>query len=157
MNTAPVSKIKVESKLAVIRESLSELEELAKTGKEEFFSDKKNYAVAEHYLRRALEAVFDIAGHIVSRYPMSAGKRPSTYKGLALMLSEKKIVGEDFGKNTLTKMAGYRNRMVHFYDEITTQEMYEILQNKLSDIEIFAGAVVNLLKNPENFNLTVEE
>jgi uncharacterized protein YutE (UPF0331/DUF86 family) len=88
---------------------------------------------------------------------MSAGKRPSTYKGLALILSEKKIVSEDFGKNTLIKMAGYRNRMVHFYDEITTQEMYEILQNKLSDIEIFAGAVVSLLKNPENFNLTLEE
>lgn len=54
-------------------------------------------------------------------------------------------------------MAGYRNRMVHFYDEITEQEMYSILRNKLSDIETFASAVVNILKNPGNFNLTVEE
>ncbi len=157
MNTVPVSKIKIESKLALIRDSLSLLEQLAKLGKEEFLSDKKNFAVAEHYLRRALEAVFDIAGHVVSRYPFSAGKRPSTYKGLALVMAEKKIVSEDFGTKVLVQMAGYRNRMVHFYDEITDQEMYSILQNKLSYIETFAGAVVNILKNPGNFNLTVEE
>lgn len=90
MNTVPVSKIKIESKLAIIRESLSELEGLATTEEREFLDDKRNYAVAEHYLRRALEAVFDIAGHIVSRYPMAAGRRPSTYKGLALVMAEKK-------------------------------------------------------------------
>lgn len=112
--------------------------------------------MAEHYLRRALEAVFDIAGHIISRYTMPAGKRPSTYKGLALAMAEKKFVSEDFGKITLVQMAGYRNRMVHFYDEITDQEMYAILQNELSDIETFAGVAVNLLKNPGDFNLTIE-
>ena len=88
---------------------------------------------------------------------MAAGKRPSTYKGLAMVLAEKGIVNEDFGKNVLVQMAGYRNRMVHFYDEITPQEMYEILKNNLSDISTFAGAIVKLLKNPEIYNLTIEE
>lgn len=157
MNNVPVSKIKVESKLANIRESLTELNSLLKLGKEKFLADKKNFAVAEHYLRRALEAVFDIAGHIVSRYPMAAGKRPSTYKGLALVLAEKGIVNEDFGKNILVQMAGYRNRMVHFYDEITPQEMYDILKNHIADINTFASAIVELLKNPESYNLTIED
>lgn len=104
-----------------------------------------------------MEAVFDIAGHIVSRYPMAAGKRPSTYKGLALVLAEKGIVNEDFGKNILVQMAGYRNRMVHFYDEITPQEMYDILKNHIADINTFASAIVELLKNPESYNLTIED
>jgi len=88
---------------------------------------------------------------------MAAGKRPSTYKGLVLLLAERKIVSEDFAENALIKMAGYRNRVVQFYDEITGQEMYNILSGKLSDIEKFAGAVVNLIKNPQNYNLTVDE
>jgi len=62
MNTVPVSKIKIESKLAVIRESLTELEQLSKIEEGEFLSDKRNFALAEHYLRRALEAVYNIAG-----------------------------------------------------------------------------------------------
>ncbi len=31
-------------------------------------------------------------------------------------------------------MAGYRNRMVHFYHEITPDELYEICTTQLSDI-----------------------
>ncbi|MBO8138798.1 MAG: DUF86 domain-containing protein [Desulfotomaculum sp.] len=34
-------------------------------------------------------------------------------------------------------MAGYRNRMVHFYSMVTEKELYNILQDKLSDIEQF--------------------
>lgn len=156
MTKVPLSKTKIETKLAIIREALTELEQLAKIEEVQYLSDKKYFAISEHYLRRTLDAIFDIAGHIISRYPMSPGKRPTTYKDLAISLAEKNIVDEDFGKNTLTKMAGYRNRMVHFYDEITTGEMYEILQNKLADINRFAIAVVNVLKNPEKFDLVVD-
>ena len=35
----------------------------------EKFKKGENYAIAEHYLRRALEAVFDIGTHIGSRFP----------------------------------------------------------------------------------------
>ncbi len=157
MTKARISKIKIETKLAIIREALTELKHLSKIPKNDFLSDKKNFAVAEHYLRRALEAIFDIAGHIVSRYPMTPGKRPSTYKDLAISLAEKNIVDDDFGNNILTKMAGYRNRMVHFYDEITGEEMFGILQEKLDDIDRFASAVVSVLKQPESFNLVVDD
>jgi uncharacterized protein YutE (UPF0331/DUF86 family) len=156
MTKVPISKTKIETKLAIIREALTELEQLAKIEKDQFLSDKKNFAIAEHYLRRTLEAVFDIAGHIISRYPMSPGKRPTTYKDLAISLAEKNIVDDDFGKNILTKMAGYRNRMVHFYDEITSEEMYQILQEKLTEIDRYAIAVVNVIKNPEKFDLIVD-
>jgi uncharacterized protein YutE (UPF0331/DUF86 family) len=32
-------------------------------------------------------------------------------------------------------MARYRNRMVHFYDEITAPELYAILTEKRGDLE----------------------
>lgn len=152
MKKAPLSKVKIESKIAYIRESLTELEKLSEIEEKEFINDKKNFAVAEHYLRRALEAVFDISGHIVSRFPLSPGKRPDTYKGLVDPLVNKNIIDEEFGK-VLIKMAGYRNRMVHFYDEITDKEMYSILQNHLTDIENFAKKSVRVLENPEKFDL----
>ena len=37
----------------------------------------------------------------------------------------------------LEKMAGYRNRLVHYYKEISNEEIYEILQNDLGDLEKF--------------------
>jgi uncharacterized protein YutE (UPF0331/DUF86 family) len=32
-------------------------------------------------------------------------------------------------------LAGYRNRMVHFYHEVTPRELYEICKNELGDIQ----------------------
>jgi len=43
-------------------------------------------------------------------------------------------------------MAGYRNRMVHFYKDIMAKELYDILQNELTDIEKFLKEVEIFLK-----------
>lgn len=90
MIKVPLSKTKIETKLAIIREALGELQSLARINKKDFVKDIHNFAMAEHFLRKALEAIFDIGEHIVSRYPYSSGKRPSTYKEIALALGEKK-------------------------------------------------------------------
>jgi uncharacterized protein YutE (UPF0331/DUF86 family) len=157
MYKVPLSKTKIESKIAVIREALTELEKLGRISEADFIKDKTNFAVAEHHLRRALEAVFDIAAHIISRLPFSPGKRPASLKGFALALVDKGIIDKEFGREILTKMAGYRNRMVHFYDEIKTPELYQIITQNLTDIETFVKAVLAVLKNPEKFNLELED
>lgn len=47
--------------------------------------------------------------------------------------------------STLMKMAGYRNRMVHLYYEVSSKEIYDILKNHLSDIERFIPEIVSFL------------
>lgn len=120
-------------------------------------ADKEKFAVAGHYLRRALEAVFDIGGHIISRFAYSPGKRPKTIKEIAVALGERGVIEKDFANGPLVNMAGYRNRLVHFYDEITPKELYRIIKDDLSDLETFAKAVVKLAKNPERLDLNIEE
>jgi uncharacterized protein YutE (UPF0331/DUF86 family) len=157
MKKIPLSKTKIETKLAIIRESLAELEKFACMEQQEFLADKTNFAAAEHYLRRALEALFDIAFHIISRFPFSPGRRPDTLKGVAVALGKKKVIDEGFAQGALSQMAGYRNRMVHFYDEITPEELYEIITTKLGDIETFTSAIVKVVDTPEKFELSVGE
>ena len=38
----------------------------------------------------------------------------------------------------LRLMAGYRNRLVHFYHEITPNELYEICRTQLGDVNAVA-------------------
>ena len=38
-------------------------------------------------------------------------------------------------------MAGYRNRLVHFYNRVSEQELYEICRHKLEDVEAVLGAL----------------
>ena len=44
------------------------------------------------------------------------------------------------------EMAGYRNRIVHLYHEITDEELYEIIQNDLKDIEQFILEIGTFIK-----------
>jgi uncharacterized protein YutE (UPF0331/DUF86 family) len=158
MYKVPLSRTKIESKLALVREALSTLGVIGeRLTIEQFVGDPREFAVAEHHLRRALEAVFDIAGHIVSRFPYAPGERPKTIKEIARALGDKSVVDKEFAEKRLVKMAGYRNRLVHFYDEITPHELYRIVTGDLGDIEQFARDAVETIRSPERFGLAVEE
>ena len=88
--------------------------------KDEFLQNPHNVAAAESYLRRALEALFDIGRHILARkfaYPAAE------YKEIASGLFEKRILSRK-DADLLRQMAGYRNRMVHFYHEISAEELF---------------------------------
>lgn len=153
METIPVSKHTILTKLDEIQKDLVKLNELRKLSLEEFKASE-NFAIAEHYLRRALEAVFETGTHILSRLP---GRRASGYKDIAILLGEQKIVPPEFAKQTLVKMAGYRNRLVHFYSEVTQDEMYVIIKERLNDFDAFNEYIKALLSSPEKFGLSISQ
>lgn len=158
MQQPPLSKTKLESKLAIIREAVIELHRIAAdTTKEEFIADKVKFGFTEHNLRRALEAVFDIGGHVISRFVYAPGARPKEYKEIALALGDKGIVAEEFAREKLAKMAGYRNRLVHMYYEVTREELFEIIKNNIGDLELFGREIVQLIENPSRVGLIIEE
>lgn len=117
------------------------------------FSEEDNFVLAQFYLRQALEGVFHIGNHILSRL---SGTRSTQYKDIARLLGERGIIDRDFAQNSLTKMAGYRNRLTHFYADVTPGELYEVIENNLEDFTVFLTAIKKLLKDPQKFNLTLE-
>jgi len=140
---------KIEKNLSLIQEYLSGLKEFSVMTEADFLSDKRNPASAESYLRRCLEAVFDIGRHILAK---SYGVKELEYKKIALELGEKGILNRDYAK-VLLKTAGYRNRMVHLYEEVTSKEIYGILKNHLSDIDRFVSEISFLLEDYKKADL----
>lgn len=122
----------VASRLAIIDDALKEIRSLGRTDKERFLRDKTVVAAVESYLRRSLEALFDVARHLL----VHEGWQDYSlhYKSLAKGLSAKGIIPAELEKS-LVQMAGYRNRLVHFYHEVTAEELYGIIQSDLADIE----------------------
>jgi len=76
-------------------------------------------------------------------------------KEIALVLGKYNIVDKDFAENRLVKMAGYRNRLVHFYAEITEEEVYRIILSELIDLERFLSFIKLLLENPERYGFSL--
>lgn len=135
-----------------IQQELSELRQLGLLGFEEF-SKGNGFKLAQFHLHRALEGVFNISSHILSRLP---GGQATTYKEIALKLGEPGIVSKDFAETSLVLMAKYRNRLVHFYADIEEKEIYDIIKNNLGDFEVFLAAIKNVLENPGKFGLETD-
>jgi uncharacterized protein YutE (UPF0331/DUF86 family) len=123
--------------LRFIESCRQELKPFSSMGKKEFFSDKRNPPFVESYLRRSLEAIFDIGRHILAK---TYGFRGIEYKAIAKELGARGIVTEELS-DVLYTMAGYRNRMVHFYREITAQELYLIIKENLKDLDRFVKEI----------------
>jgi uncharacterized protein YutE (UPF0331/DUF86 family) len=117
------------------------------------FSNEDNFVKAQFYLRRALEGVFHIGAHVLSRIP---GGRATEYKEIALRLGEIGIVPKPFAEKNLKAMAGYRNRLTHFYADVKPEEIHKIICENLDDFDVFLRAVKELLSNPAKFNLVIE-
>jgi uncharacterized protein YutE (UPF0331/DUF86 family) len=132
---------KIEKNLALIQGFLLELTRLSAFPEDEFLSDTRNPAAAESYLRRSLEAVFDLSRHILAKM---YGFKDIEYKKIAIELGEKGVVDREYA-GILMKMAGYRNRMVHLYNEVGPKELYDILKNHIPDIERFIVEIVSFI------------
>ena len=141
------------ARMAYIEDSLSSLERFKGISYEQFHSTSDHFRIAFYDLHRALEAVLDIGSHILSRIP---GARPSSYKDIPRLLEKHKMIPPDFAVNQLTKMAGYRNRMVPFYGEITENDIYNIIQQELQDLHTFCTYVDKILREPSKYNLSAE-
>jgi uncharacterized protein YutE (UPF0331/DUF86 family) len=118
------------------------MKKMAEMSFHDFLADKRNPASTESFLRRSLEAVFDIGRHILAK---SKGKKIIEYKEIALLLGREKVIPLELSQR-LIPIAGYRNRLVHFYHEINDKELYEIIKKDLVDIEDFVKAIERFLR-----------
>ncbi len=129
-----------------ISQMMDSLKDLQLEEKVSFLADRHKVAAAESYLRRALEALFDIGRHILAKrfaYPATE------YKDIAKGLSDKRILVEKEAES-MRKMAGYRNRMVHFYHEITPEELHEICLYHVNEIKFLADKLVRWAKEHQD-------
>jgi len=133
----------VAERIAWIREMIGSIKKLPLSDYDAFISDPRNPAAAESYLRRAIEALLDLGRHILSK---GFGIAVTEYKDIGVKLAEERVLSVHHGA-LLRKIAGYRNRMVHFYHEVTKQELFDLCTGKTQDIEILLEGLVDWIRN----------
>jgi uncharacterized protein YutE (UPF0331/DUF86 family) len=136
----------VAAKAELIRALLAGIATLPLASPEAFAADPRMVAAGESFLRRALEALLDLGRHVLAK---GFGKIVPEYAAVADELGNQGVLPVEVAAK-LQVMARYRNRMVHFYDEITPRELYGILVDEREDIaEILAALQTWLAANPD--------
>lgn len=134
-----VDRATVMSRLSRIARSIERLKRLAEAPREDFLApDSDLPAIAESHLRKSLEAVFDVGRHLLAK--SGHAEFAQEYNSIASNLARLGIVPAHM-ESTLVKMAGYRNRLVHFYHEISDEELHSIVCHNLNDLREFVEAI----------------
>jgi uncharacterized protein YutE (UPF0331/DUF86 family) len=125
-------------KVQFIRDALRQLEEIRSEGEVAFAASSISQAAAVRNLQVAVEAVLDTANHIIAREGLGI---PRAYKDAVDLLIQNGILPRDKADD-FAAMIRFRNRAVHLYDTIESEEIWKILVGHLGDFEIFLQAIV---------------
>ena len=122
-------------KLAVIDTCTAELRRLARP--DLLATDVKERRFVERTLQVALQAVLDVCSHVVSDARLG---EPSTNRDLVRALVQHGWLDARLG-DTLVRMVGFRNVLVHDYDEVNLDILRAVVERHLGDLDAFAATV----------------
>jgi uncharacterized protein YutE (UPF0331/DUF86 family) len=91
----------------------------------------------EHTLQIAIQAVIDVASHIISDERLG---EPRTNREMIDLLSRHGWVPPDLAAS-LSDMVGFRNVLVHGYDSVDLGVVENILNEHLADFALFVRAI----------------
>jgi uncharacterized protein YutE (UPF0331/DUF86 family) len=125
----------IEKKLAFIETCVRELRALSRPAA--IATDLREERFAAYTLQIAVQAALDVASHIVSDERLG---EPDTNRQLFDLLVRAGWLSPGL-TDTMHKMAGFRNVVVHGYQALDKAILLDIVSNRLEDLLNFAKAI----------------
>lgn len=131
----------IRRKLAEIESYQQQIGEYRTLTVDQYRSDWKTQRIIDRTLHLMIECCLDVANHIIADRRL---RIPSTYAEAFEVLAEGKVLPEDL-RDTMIRMVGFRNLLVHDYARIDPGFVVTILQKHLGDFSRFCAAILATL------------
>ena len=131
----------IEDKLERLRRCVQRVEQKRPSTPEALATDYDLQDILSVNLERAVQLCVDIAAHIIADREVNA---PTTMAAAFEALHTLHILSSDLS-NSMKKAVGFRNIVVHNYQEIDWRIVFNICHHKLDDFRAFAQAITSLL------------
>ena len=130
-------------KLGELEEYLRQIKEYENVPVEKYEEDWKTQRIIERTLQMMIETCADICAHIISDKNY---RIPTSYADTFKVLEENGIINLHLLEK-LSKMAKFRNVIVHQYDRVDAEIVVGILRRNIGDFAEFKKSIVNFLKS----------
>jgi len=124
-------------KMMIIARDLDALGAIHERGADAYRQNRLDQAVVERHLERMIGRMIDINYHLLTE---SGQPPPTDYHASFVQLGPLGVLDATFAR-TLASSAGLRNRIVHEYDELDHDRVYDALGTALRDIPMYLAAV----------------
>jgi uncharacterized protein YutE (UPF0331/DUF86 family) len=136
---------RLSQKIADIKQSLVILRAYSTKEPDKFLNNPEAVRSARYTFIVLVEAATNIANHLCVKYLHEAPQ--SNAEGF-LLLGKHGHLPNGLAER-LGKMTGFRNLLVHGYGNVDDHRMFLIMQNDLSDLDLFLAEIAKLVGNGE--------
>ncbi len=135
-------KEKISRKFRAMKKYVDFLREYRSTPKEELEKNDLLKAAIERNFQLVIESALDIGEVIISTRDF---EKPEDYRDIILILGKQGVLPVDFA-NSFAKAAGFRNILVHMYEEVDAGKLQEYLRDNLEDFNEYAKCIAKYLE-----------
>ena len=132
----------IENKISYIKKRLISVSEYRTSSLEKLNSDKMLRSVVERELYVIAQAVIDLAEAVIAYKNL---RKPTTMRESFDILGEAQILPREFLED-FSKIVGFRNALAHDYQDLKIETIYDVLKNKLNQVEEFINYIKQDLK-----------
>lgn len=125
----------VEKNLSYIESRIRELQTIAVP--ENLQTDVREERFVEHTLQLAIQAMLNVASHIISDERLG---EPESNRQMFDLLVQNKWLDQSLAMR-LRSMAGFRNILVHGYTNVDLDIVRDVLENHLDDFRLFVKII----------------
>jgi uncharacterized protein YutE (UPF0331/DUF86 family) len=137
-----IDRERILGKVAELDSYLSELRQILPKSFDEYVRSIEKRRACERLLQIAVEAAIDICAMLVQGLRLGLpAEEDDVFEKLAQhgVLSQKMV-------ETLRRMKGFRNILVHEYGRVDDRIVFDVAVNRLGDFEDFKREVIEVLK-----------
>lgn len=131
----------IENKISYLKKYIQILKGYKQYTREQIEKDTNIRGMNERYLYLASQSTIDLAEAVLSFKDL---RKPTTLSETFYILQEAEIIDNDLAEKMI-KMVGFRNVLAHDYVEINYDIVYDVLQNKLPEIEEFIHQIKQII------------
>ena len=132
----------IENKISSVLKYLKILERYKKYSREESQNNIDIRGAVERYLYLVTQATIELAESTIA---FKNFRKPTTMSEDFYILNEEEIIDSALTEK-LVNMTGFRNTIAHDYEKLDYSIVYDVLQNKLKDIQEFLGVIKDKFK-----------
>jgi len=138
---SPLVHNKIISKLENLSDYYKILKDVQKINKKSFVNDYHFYSLAERYLQLCIEIMLDVGKMIINNQNL---KKPEDNQSVFSVLRDEKVISQKLHRQ-LSGIANFRNILVHDYEKIDREIVYDNLQKNIEQFTRFRKEIAKYL------------
>lgn len=135
--------------LAYLTELLGALDDWdryqAQVTQEQLVRDRDTRNMVLHAMLIAIQAAIDIGQHVLAA---NRWERPGSYRETSELLAAHGVISGELGEQ-LSRLAGFRNTLVHVYWRLDLEGVYSVFQMGTGSLRAFCTVMKHLLGEQE--------